>query len=146
MYSSSYIYRNRVSSVHFRLPLAVTQPTQASRFRFSEPKSVVPCSFAPTSGIDKVGTFTPARATPITAVLTCLLSEHRRDREGQAGRKCSHPPLLVLYGGPHGTGTVVSPPQQVLTFIGTDVNVQNCQGTSTQLLSGVVPANTPPSP
>lgn len=69
--------------------------------------------------------------------------------EGQGrtgGRKCSHPPLLVLYGGPGGTGTVVSPAQQVLTFIGSDMNVQNCQGASTQLLSGVVPANTPPSP
>ncbi len=69
--------------------------------------------------------------------------------EGQGrtgGRKCSHPPLLVLYGGPGGTGTVVSAAQQVLTFIGSDMNVQNCQGASTQLLSGVVPANTPPSP
>lgn len=69
--------------------------------------------------------------------------------EGQGrtgGRKCSHLPLLVLYGGPGGTGTVVFPAQQVLTFISSDMNVQNCQGASTQLLSGVVPANTPPSP
>ena len=62
------------------------------------------------------------------------------------GRKRSHLPALVLRGGPGRSGAAVFPAQQVRTLIGSDTDVQNCQGASASLLSGVVPANAPPSP
>lgn len=132
-----------------RLPFALgcyTTKMEASRFHFPSPNRAVPCSSAPTSGIDKVATFPPC---PTNGHHSCPELSAQWAWEGQGrtgGRKCSHLPLLVLYGGLGGTGTVVFPAQQVLTFISSDMNVQNCQGASTQLLSGVVPANTPPSP
>lgn len=60
-----------------------TTKMEASRFHFLSPNQAMPCSSAPTSGIDKVATFTPAQPMAITAVPSCLLSEHGRDREGQ---------------------------------------------------------------
>lgn len=70
-----------------RLPFALgcyATKIEASRFRFLSPNWTVPRSFAPTSGTDKVRTFTPAQAMAVPAVPSCLLSEHGRDREGQA--------------------------------------------------------------
>lgn len=143
---ASFTVTEKVLYTSFCPWLLHNQKRVASRFHFPNPNRAVPRSFAPTSGTDKVGTFTPAQPMAITAVPTCLLSEHRRDRQGQAEGSVLILLYPVLYGGPGGTGTVVSPAQQVLTVISSDMNVQNCQGASTQLLSGVVPANTPPSP
>lgn len=66
----------------------------------------------------------------ITAVPTCLLSEHWRDKDGQAEGSV----LILLYLScmeDPVAPALVSPAQQLLTFIRSDMNVQNCQGAST---------------
>lgn len=131
----SYSSRKRLSA-HFH------SPSTRSRAQIGP----LPRGRAPTSTIDKVGAFAPAQQMAVTAVPKCLLSEPGRDVEGQAEGSA----LLFLSpsmrGGPGRSGAAVFPAQQVRTLIGSDTDVQNCQGASASPLSGVVPVNTPRSP
>lgn len=119
---------SKKSSVDFLLPLAVTKlhpgfilaPITWCHVALNLP---VPLTGLPPSLLKQ--------PMALAAVATCLLSEHQRDRLGQEDRKCSYLPHSVLYGEPSGTGTEVSPAPQVVTFINSDTNVQNCQAQST---------------
>lgn len=136
-----------------RKRLSPDSPTPSATFlglnQASAPRGSARTSTStPTPATDKVGTFglSLAQQMAVNGVPKCLLSEPGRDVEGQAeGSALIFLPSSCAEDSGR-SGAAVFPAQQVRTLIGSDTDVQNCQGTSASPLSGVVPANTPPSP
>lgn len=135
-----------------RKRLSPDSPTPSATFlglnQTSAPRGSARTSNPPPLPLTRLAPSALARPNkwPSTAVPKCLLSEPGRDVEGQAeGSALVFLPSSCAEDSGR-SGAAVFPAQQVRTLIGSDTDVQNCQGTSASPLSGVVPANTPPSP